>query len=97
MPHVANPGIYKLVADTREFRVYLATWKPGQRDALHSHDSKVTYAVTACDFRTYGRDNSELERGPYKPGDVAVSPGVVAHYFENVGKSDCQLLLVERK
>src|SRR4051794_40606952 len=32
LSYVANPGVYKVLAENDQFRVVLATWKPGQRD-----------------------------------------------------------------
>lgn len=35
--YVASPDVYKVIAESNNTRVILATWKPGQRDAWHSH------------------------------------------------------------
>jgi hypothetical protein len=97
LSHIANPGIYKVLSENELFRVVLGTWKPGQRDALHSHPASATYALTTCEVRIYGPNNvlgTEVQR----PQGTAVMQGpVAAHMFENAGKSDCQILIVERK
>jgi hypothetical protein len=97
LSHVANPGIYKVIDENSQFRVVLATWQPGQRDALHSHPVNATYALTACDFQLYGRDGSPLFNGHRNQGTSGLQDHIAAHSFENVGKSDCQILIVERK
>ena len=41
----ASPDVYKLISENDQFRVIQATWKPGQRDAWHSHaGALVAYA-----------------------------------------------------
>jgi hypothetical protein len=97
LSHVANPGIYKVLGENELFRAVLGTWKPGQRDVLHSHPASATYALTACDMRIYG-PNGVLAVEAQRPQGSAVMQGpVAAHAFENAGKSDCQILIVERK
>jgi len=97
LSHVASPGVYKVIDENNQFRVVLATWKPGQRDAVHSHPANATYALTACDFQLYGRDGSPLFNGHRNQGTAGLQSPIAAHSFENVGKSDCQILIVEQK
>ena len=97
LSHVANPGIYKVIEENNRFRVVVATWKPGQRDVLHSHPANATYALTACDFQLYGRDGSPSRSGHRDQGTSGLQDPVAGHSFENVGKSDCQILIVEQK
>src|SRR5688500_356049 len=57
LSHIANPSIYKVLAENDQFRVALGTWKAGQRDEFHSHPAHVTYALNECTLRLYGPDN----------------------------------------
>ena len=97
LSHAASPDVYKILTENDEFRVVLATWKPGQRDALHSHAANASYALTGCKVRVYGRDNKVLVEGARAQGSAALQPPVAAHAVENTGASDCQILIVERK
>jgi hypothetical protein len=97
LSHVATPDVYKVLDENDQFRVVLATWKPGQRDSLHSHPANATYALTACDVRLYGPDDRVVFNGHRDPGSTVLQRPVAAHSFENVGKGDCQILIVERK
>lgn len=96
--HKASPDIYKLVSENEHFRVFEVTWKPGQRDAWHSHPGPLTsYALTDCDaMRTYTPDGKAKDGGR-KAGTVIYNPIIASHSVENVGKSDCKVLIVEKK
>ena len=93
----ASPDVYKLLAENDQFRVFLATWKPGQRDEFHSHPANATYALTACNTRIYGPDNQVQRETQRAPGSVVLQAPIASHSFENAGPSDCQILIVERK
>jgi len=95
--HVASPGVYKVLQENSEMRVVLATWKPGQRDEMHSHPSNVTYALTPCHARLYGADGKVLGESQRPQGSAAIQPVIAAHSFENIGSNECQILIVERK
>ena len=97
LSHVANPGVYKVLAENDQFRVVLATWKPGQRDEFHSHPANATYALTECKARLYGSDNKLLGETQRQAGSAVLQAAIPAHSFENAGASDCQILIVERK
>ena len=79
LSHVANPAIYKVLAENDQFRVVLATWKPGQRDEFHSHPANATYALTACNARLYGPDNQVLGEGQRAPGSVVLQGPIPSH------------------
>jgi hypothetical protein len=93
----ASPEVYKLLAENSQFRVILATWKPGQHDVQHSHSANVVYRLTDCNARVSGADGKVLSQGDGKAGSVVLQDAIGSHSFENIGTSDCQMLLVERK
>ena len=97
LSHVAEPGVYKVLAENELFRVVLATWKPGQRDALHSHPANAVYRLTDCKNQIYKADGSKGGGGEVKAGSVNLQAPVTAHSFENAGTTECQMLIVERK
>jgi hypothetical protein len=83
--YVASPDIYRVIAQDSRSKTVLATWKPGQRDAWHSHPNRAEYFLTDCDFRIYTpegnyRDRFRKEGFGYREGPVE------SHSFENRGK-----------
>ncbi len=93
----ASPDVYQVIAENEHFRVILATWKPGQRDKMHSHEGPlVGYRLTDCNLKVYTPDGSTKAREA-KKGQALFNPVIAAHSVENVGSSDCQLVIVEKK
>jgi len=97
LSHVADAGVYKVLAENEQFRVVLATWKPGQRDAHHSHPANAVYRLTDCDVRAYGTDNEVVASSQPKAGSVNLQAPIPSHSLENVGSAVCQMVIVERK
>lgn len=94
--HVADPGVYKVLDESDQLRVVLATWKPGQRDVFHSHaPAHAVYPLTDCRLRRFGLDHT-IDTAMYK-GKVVLQADAPSHSVENIGTSDCQLLIVDRK
>ena len=93
----ASPDVYQLISENEHFRVIMATWKPGQRDAWHAHAGPATsYRLTDCKNRAYTPDGKTQEREG-KRGTVAYNPTITSHSLENIGTTDCQVLIVEKK
>jgi len=93
----ASPDVYKLVAENDQFRVVVATWKPGQRDAWHSHEGpSATYRLTDCQARIHTPDGKYRDAGG-PAGRVAFNPIIASHSFENTGTTECKTVIVERK
>jgi quercetin dioxygenase-like cupin family protein len=93
----ASPEVYKLIAENDQFRVIQATWKPGQRDAWHSHAGALaSYLLTDCKSRVHTPDGKYQERSR-KAGEANFSPVIASHAVENVGTTECRLVIVERK
>jgi hypothetical protein len=93
----ADPDVYKVIFEDQNFRVIAATWKKGVHDKAHSHPvPSVSYAVTDCMLRLYSSDGKTRDVTP-KAGTSMAVPLTPSHSAENVGASDCQLVLVERK
>jgi hypothetical protein len=94
--YIASPDVYKLVAENDELRVITATWKPGQRDAWHSHAGGLAYRLTDCKSRFYTPDGKYRDVSG-EAGEVRFNSVVASHSFENVGTTECRVLHVERK
>ncbi|MBE7939906.1 MULTISPECIES: cupin domain-containing protein [Ramlibacter] len=93
----ASPGVYKVLAENDQFRIELATWKPGEKDNMHSHPASAVYRLSDCTARLTGPDGKVLGEGEAKAGSAALQPPIAAHSLENIGKTECQILIVERK
>lgn len=93
----ADPSVYKVIAENEHFRVIISTWKPGQRDAMHSHEGPLTgYRLTDCNLKVYTPDGKSKAREA-KAGEALFNPIIAAHSVENVGSSECKLVIVEKK
>lgn len=93
----ASPEVYKVIAENEHFRVIISTWKPGQRDEMHSHEGPlVGYRLTDCNLKVYTPDGKSKAREA-KRGEALFNPIIAAHAVENVGSSECQLVIVEKK
>jgi len=97
LSHIASPEVYKMIAENSQFRVFLATWKAGQGDKLHSHSPSVVYHLTDCRAQIAGPSGKVLGEGESKAGKVGLQDAIAAHTFNNTGTTDCQILIVERK
>lgn len=93
----ASPDVYKVIAENEQYRIILATWKPGQRDDWHSHGSTVgNYFLTDCNLRAHTPDGKSVEN-QRNAGFASVSGRVASHSVENIGNSECKVILFEPK
>jgi beta-alanine degradation protein BauB len=91
---VASPDIYKVVAQNEQYKVIAVTWKPGQRDILHSHPANAVYYLTDCSLRIHAQDGSFRDAQP-KAGAAIVQAPIPGHVLENIGTTDCRLVMFE--
>jgi hypothetical protein len=95
--YTASPEVYKVLSENDQFRVIQATWKPGQGDVSHSHAGPlVAYNLTNCKLQLTSPDGKSTvnER---KRGEAAFVPMTPSHKAKNIGTTECQILIVERK
>ena len=97
LSYQAAPTVYTLLAEDTNFRVILATWKPGQKDVQHSHSASAVYRLTDCSSRIFGADGKAQGEGSAKAGSVVLQDKIGSHSLENIGTAECKVLLVERK
>ncbi len=90
----ASPDIYKVIAQNDQFKVIAVTWKPGQKDVLHSHPASAVYYLTDCSLRIHAPDGSTREGQP-RAGMAIVQPPIPGHVLENIGSADCRLIMFE--
>ena len=91
---VASPDIYKVVAQNEQYKVISVTWKPGQKDVLHSHPANAVYYLTDCSLRIHAQDGSFRDAQP-KAGFAIVQIPIPGHVLENVGSTDCRVVMFE--
>lgn len=91
---VASPDIYKVLAENEQYKVIAVTWKPGQKDVLHSHPANAVYYLTDCSLRIQAQDGSFREVKP-KAGAAIVQASIAGHVLENVGLTECRLIMFE--
>jgi beta-alanine degradation protein BauB len=96
LPHavVASPDIYKIAAENDQYRIIVVTWKPGQRDAMHSHASSGVYFLTDCALRYFSPEGGSRD-GQLKAGHSVVQHPIFGHSVQNIGSSDCRLIMFE--
>jgi len=99
VPHslVASPDIYKVIAEDEQYRVIEVTWKPGQRDLVHSHPASAVYYPMDCTLRGFDPSGVAGWTGQARAGTAMVQQPIPAHSVENVGQSECRLIMFEPK
>ena len=90
----ASPDVYKVLAEGPQFKVIQVIWKPGQRDEMHSHPASAVYYLTDCTLRNSFADGTVREGSP-KAGMAITQPPIAGHTIENIGSSDCKLIMFE--
>jgi oxalate decarboxylase/phosphoglucose isomerase-like protein (cupin superfamily) len=92
----ASPEVYKVAAQNDEIMLVEATWAPGQRDQMHSHPAALFYWLTPCSLRLTSSDGSTSEAN-FPARRAGAQPPVAAHIVENIGKTECRVLMVEAR
>lgn len=90
----ASPDIYQVIAQNDQFKVIAVTWKPGQRDVVHSHPANAVYYLTDCSLRIHAPDGSSRDAQP-RAGAAIVQQAIPGHVLENFGSADCRLVMFE--
>jgi hypothetical protein len=95
-PWEASPDVYKVIGEAAQYRIIIATWKPGQIDNTHSHTAGAVVYLTDCKLRNHrsGSDPADLA---FKAGQTRTTSGIASHRMENIGNADCQLIHVDMK
>ena len=93
---VASPDIYKVIAENDKYRVIEVTWKPGQKDQAHSHPDAAVYYLTNCSMRSQFAGSPPVEGRPIA-GTAHVQPPIASHTVENIGSTECRLIMFEPK
>jgi hypothetical protein len=92
----ASPDVYKVIGETAQYRIILGTWKPGQIDNPHSHTAGLVVYLSDCSLRNH-RPGMAPDDYAAKAGDSRPIAGIASHHVENIGRTDCQSIHVEKK
>ena len=93
----ADPSVYKLLYEDQNIRVISATWAKGVHDKPHSHPiPSVAYALDDCTLRLYAPDGTTGDI-TNKAGSATEVPITPSHTAENIGPTDCYVVIVEHK
>jgi beta-alanine degradation protein BauB len=93
---VASPDVYKVIAQNDQYLVIEGTWQPGQRDQFHSHPAAATYFLTDCTLSYYYPHSAGSSR-LWTSGTAFAAPPIESHSVENLGGSECKVIMFEPK
>lgn len=94
-PVKVNAKFITVKVDNPRVRVFEATLKPGDKEALHSHPASVIYVIEGGKGRNHAPDGTVTEI-ELRTGDVQYREPLT-HWAENVGNTTIRLLVVEVK
>jgi hypothetical protein len=95
-PVVVSPEIYKVLFENDEIRVLEVTYKPGERDALHSHPMYTVVAETGGTVRIHVPGAEPVDSAIEAHHPLRLDP-VKAHWVENTGDTTIRIIAVEFK
>jgi hypothetical protein len=92
---VASPDVYKVIGENEKFRAISAIWQPGQHDKPHSHKPLGTYFLTNCHVRLY--EGGKTREAKPVAGRMFMQKAVKEHSLENIGDTECRMVIFEEK
>ena len=91
----AEPEQAKVLLENERIRVLEVRLKAGQAQATHSHPDHLVYPLSAYRIKHIAADGS-TSIGERLPGELVWIPAE-SHAGENVGDTECHVLIVELK
>ena len=92
-----DPSVYKVIFEDANFRVIEANRGPGVKDKPHGHPlPSIVYSVTDCKTKLTGADGKTRENIS-KAGTASAVPIIPSHTAENIDKTNCKQVFVEKK
>lgn len=88
-----EPEFYKVLADTNNIRVIMATYPPGRSSRLHGHPDYISYVIKGGKTQIINKDGSQ-QNGELVAGTSGVFEGS-EHVFKNIDTAAWQVLMVE--
>lgn len=94
--YVASQDVYKVAAENEQWRIISIKWKPGQKDEMHSHPAAGVYVIDDCSLRATFPDGTIRDTTP-RAGQSGFQQAVPAHSVQNIGSTDCRMVMFEPK
>jgi len=91
-----RPDMYTVKLENERVRVLEWTFKPGDKEPMHTHPELVWYCLAGGKFRVYGPDGKVLKEGEVKGGDTFWQKPI-KHALENIGTTEIHGIVVEFK
>lgn len=88
-----EPSFYKVLADTNNIRVIMATYPPGKSSHLHGHPDYISYILKGGKTQIINKDGS-TQNGELVAGTSGVFESS-EHEFKNIDTASWQVLMVE--
>ncbi len=95
-PCTLRPDTCSVKLENERVRVLEWTFKPGDKEPMHTHPEYVIYCLAGGKVRLYGPDGKVLREREWKAGDTSWS-GPVKHMTENIGSTEIHAIIVEFK
>ncbi len=95
-PVKLRPDTFSVKLENERVRVLEWTFKPGDKEPMHTHPEMVIYYLTSGKLRRYGPDGKVLGERELKAGDTTWSRPV-KHVTENIGSTEIHAIIVEFK
>ncbi len=87
------PTLYKMIKDTMNIRVLMATYKPGASSAMHAHPDNAIYVIEKSKAEFTEKDGTKHQMEMAK-GMISVFPGGM-HSVKNIGSTNTKVLIIE--
>ena len=92
-----DPSVYKVIFEDANFRVIEANRAAGVKDKAHGHPvPSIVYNITGCKTKLTAADGKTRE-SITKAGTASAVPIIPSHTAENIDKTACKQLFVEKK
>jgi hypothetical protein len=95
--YTADPDVYTVIFEDQNLRVISSSRKAGATDKPHSHPvPSVIFFLSDCDSKLTTPDGKSTVNHVQQSTAQAI-PVTPNHTVQNVGSSDCEAIIVERK
>jgi len=92
-PVKVAPNLYKMIKDTMNLRILIATYAPGASSALHAHPDNAIYIIEGGNSEFTDKDGKKQPM-EMKTGMAAVMPAGI-HGVKNIGKAPTKVFILE--
>lgn len=93
-PVAVSPHIYTVLFENDEIRVLEIRYRPGERDAPHSHPAYTVLAIEGGTLRVH-TDDSQSHDQTIRDNQAELLAPVARHWGENVGDTTIRAIAVE--